>query len=112
PQAPRQVAAGHVEKLRADQGVDELLCLVDGCVHEGARDAGREVRGPKEPEAAEGLPLAMIELLVAEGEARPDLQIADGELVQPPPLVAKAPAEPGQPAMGPSPQPGAADADR
>src|SRR2546421_9680472 len=92
---------GGFEQVRIRQMLQQRLGFLETAVSKDGGHAGSEVGTGDEAEAAKHPGCRRIQVPVAEGEARPHLQILDPELLQAGALVSEASCPPGEAPGGP-----------
>ena len=100
-----------LQQLVVDQRVNQSLTSRRIEVENGRGHPGREVGRLQQAQPPERPLLAVGEGAVAEGDAGPDLQVAGGQLVQPPVFVGQPLGQPGQRPGRAGGQPGSGDPD-
>ena len=105
------VIPGRLHELGVDQALEQLLALGRLGVEQGGGHPGGEAGRLEQPEQPEQPPLVLAAAPVAEGDARPDLQVPGLELVQPAALVREPAGEHRQAPVGPALEPGSGDPD-
>jgi len=103
------VQPGHLEQLGIHQRTDERLGIDEIAVEEGGNNPGSEVGYVEQAEQPEGSLLGRLQAPVAQGEARPHLEVAGIQLAQAVALVSQKLDQPAQTPLLPAGQLGAGD---